>query len=559
VTAAARRDQRVLVVDDDPQIRELLVRVVTSAGYACDTATGVDEARSALGEAAHDLVLLDVYLADGSGLSLARELSGTREGPAVVMVTGEDDPDLVRIALDAGAFGYVTKPFRRSDVAIAIDNALRRRQSERASRTRRDELEDAVIDRTAAVHDALERMRLAQEDTILRLSQAVDLRDPCTGSHIERMSRICGLLAARMDLDAELLQVASRLHDIGKVAVPDAILQKAGPLTPEERAAMERHAEIGYRLLRGSRSPVLEAAAEIAWTHHERFDGCGYPRGLVGDAIPLSGRVAAVADVFDALTSERTYRPAFSVDDALAHLRDGRGTQFDPAVLDAFFASLDEITAVQASCDAGAAARDAVLAEVSADTRLLTLQEAASTVGVSPSTMRRWADDGRIRAIRTAGGHRRFPLDAVRELATERGPRATVQPLQPPAEPLPPLARQLRIAGADLRARATRSLYHAGPPGWFGGDDATASLEEWVTAVAQGADTGSFGPALVATDTLMHRADLQGTTLLERHGFLERFGEATIRAMAHDQATRNDVAGARRLFVSMQQALLAAC
>jgi two-component system, response regulator RpfG len=165
------------------------------------------------------------------------------------------------------------------------------------------------------------------------------------------MSAYCGVIARRLDWaddDARALQLAATMHDVGKVAVPDAVLLKEGPLTPAEREVMERHTLVGHEMLSGSRSGLIELAATIALTHHERVDGRGYPNGLAGDDIPLAGRIVAVADVFDALTSDRIYRPAMSVSEGLRILTDGRGTQFDEAVLDAFEHGLGEILAIRA-------------------------------------------------------------------------------------------------------------------------------------------------------------------------------------------------------------------
>lgn len=186
----------------------------------------------------------------------------------------------------------------------------------------------------------------SREQTISRLAAAVTLRDGGTAEHTHRMSRYCAVLARTLGLPrerCELLRIASTMHDIGKVATPDAILLKAGALTDQERAEIERHAEIGHTILSGSGSDLLELAATIALSHHERWDGSGYPRGLAGEEIPLEGRIAAIADVFDALISDRPYRPAMPLPDAMAILRAGRGTHFDPQVLDAFEASIDEL------------------------------------------------------------------------------------------------------------------------------------------------------------------------------------------------------------------------
>jgi PAS domain S-box-containing protein len=187
--------------------------------------------------------------------------------------------------------------------------------------------------------EAQESLRRSHEETIRRLSRAAEFRDDDTGTHIERVSRYCALIAVRLGLDREhsnQLRIASPMHDVGKIGVTDAILRKPGPLDAMERAAMQRHAEIGHSILAGSGADLLERAATIALTHHERYDGAGYPHGLAGEEIPLDGRIVAVADVFDALTTDRVYRRAHSHEQALAIMRLERGGHFDPRVLDAF-------------------------------------------------------------------------------------------------------------------------------------------------------------------------------------------------------------------------------
>jgi len=200
-------------------------------------------------------------------------------------------------------------------------------------------LEDEIDSRTADLKRALSELEIAQAETVQRLSMAVEFRDEDTGAHIERIGRFSVLLAEHIGMDPEFcerLKHAAPLHDVGKVAIPDAILLKPGPLTPEERAIVETHAEEGHRLVRGSSSSILDMAATIALSHQEKWDGTGYPRGLKGEAIPIEGRIVAVADVFDALTSDRVYRKAFSVDEAVQMMREQRGRHFDPVLLDAF-------------------------------------------------------------------------------------------------------------------------------------------------------------------------------------------------------------------------------
>jgi putative two-component system response regulator len=314
--------ERVLCVDDDVQVRTLMQRVLLGAGYDCFTASSVDEARKLLANESISIVLCDIALSGSSGLDLLEELGRERPDVATIMVTGHDDAGIVDAALKLGAYGYVTKPFAPNDLMIDISNALHRRRLE--------------AERREAAASALQR---AYAGTLTRLSRAVEYHDGATGAHIERVGAYTAEIAAALGLPEariELLRLAAPLHDIGKIAVGETILRKTGMLTAEERRVMERHTDIGRDLLGGSGSELLELAAKIAWTHHERWDGSGYPRGLDGTDIPLEGRIVAVADVFDALSSDRPYRPRLSIDEATAWVVEGSGRAFDPRVVDAF-------------------------------------------------------------------------------------------------------------------------------------------------------------------------------------------------------------------------------
>jgi diguanylate cyclase (GGDEF)-like protein len=226
--------------------------------------------------------------------------------------------------------------------AIALDNA-RLHESAQAELAERRRTEEELLDTVSRLSRSELDLRQAQAETIRRLADAAEYRDAETGRHTERMARMCEQIARRLGLDEErcqLLRDASPLHDIGKIAIPDDILLKPDAFTRQEREVMQRHAEIGHRLLSGSASEVLDLAATIALTHHERWDGSGYPHGLAGEEIPLEGRIATVADVFDALTADRVYRSALSAEEALAMMREQRGKQFDPLVFDTLEAIL---------------------------------------------------------------------------------------------------------------------------------------------------------------------------------------------------------------------------
>jgi putative two-component system response regulator len=273
------------------------------------------------------------------------------------MFTAEDDKELVERVLASGSYGFIVKPFKGTELLIAASNALRRRTLEMENREHRERLEEKVKARTSelwtalqAVEQSAEDLRVSREDTIERLSIAAEFRDNETATHIKRMSRYCELLSVWAGLDpqrTQMIRTASIMHDVGKIGIPDSILLKPGKLTADEYSVMQQHAGFGYRILLGPESQLLDLAATIALTHHEKWDGSGYPKGLKGEAIPFEGRIAAVADVFDAITSNRVYRKAFSLTDAIKVMKEGRGTHFDSELLDLFMGHLDEVLRVK--------------------------------------------------------------------------------------------------------------------------------------------------------------------------------------------------------------------
>ena len=357
VASSGPSGELLLVVDDEEAVRRMLKKLVERRGYRADTAGSLKEAREKLESQSFELVLADVNMPGGSGLELLTEITENHPETATVMVTGIDDPDLASRALDEGAYGYVVKPFGVNEITIAIANALKRRALEIENRKHRDRLQVMVEERTGELWKAVSQLELAQsrirksqEDTVYRLSLAAEYRDDETANHLQRMSRYCALLARKVSDDAEwaeLLRVASIMHDVGKIGIPDSILLKPDDLTQAERETMETHAELGHKILAGSESELLELAASIAYTHHERLDGKGYPQGLSGEEISIEGRIAAIADVFDALSTDRIYRKAFPLGKVVEVMREGRGTHFDPQLLDPFIDAMDEVLRVK--------------------------------------------------------------------------------------------------------------------------------------------------------------------------------------------------------------------
>jgi putative two-component system response regulator len=306
-----------------------------------------------------DTVLLDMRMPGMTGLEVCRQIRShpkTLHTP-VVFITAVNDRELRRRGMEAGADDFLSKPFDEVELLARIRNSVRVRRYYDNLEQQREQLEVAVHERTAALNEAIAKLtqiqvdlRASQEETIYRLSRAAEFRDDETGQHLQRMSRYCQLIGRRIGLDentCELLRIASPMHDVGKLGIPDRILLKPGRLTHEEFAVMKGHAEIGYRILVGSDATPLKIAATIAYTHHEKWDGNGYPRALKGEEIPLPGRIAAVADVFDALTSARPYKPAWKLEDALDLMKTNRGAHFDPNLVDAFFDALPEVLTIR--------------------------------------------------------------------------------------------------------------------------------------------------------------------------------------------------------------------
>ena len=458
---------RILVTGDRLEMPRL-VDVVLEHRYTCEFASNLEETREKLATGAFHLAICDTEVVGESGIALAEEIIGEHPGTAVILVVGEDDPEIAEQAFGFGAHGYLVKPFWPGQLLITTMNALRSRDLEIAGRAqsrnlrerfqtiidmapipiyakdtshryvvanaRADELtglkrgelvgraDDAIlspgateavsgvdsqtldegstydaeetmvvdgVERTyktvkfplidereritavcgisiditaqkdavrlrdelsAAQQRAIEELKLSRQETVERLAKAIGLHDSSTGEHVNRMAAISSFLGSHLQLDSDhvqLLRAAAPMHDVGKIGTSDEILRKPGPLTDEERKEMERHTVVGHEILANSESELLRIAATIALTHHERYDGTGYPQGLVGEEIPLEGRITAVADVFDALLSDRCYRPALPVNDAVAVIRKGSGTHFDPRVADVLLDHLEEILSLR--------------------------------------------------------------------------------------------------------------------------------------------------------------------------------------------------------------------
>jgi putative two-component system response regulator len=333
----------ILLVDDLVPNLRLLEKALQEDGYVHVVATS--DARQALPlakEAGADLVLLDLNMPYLSGHEVMVELATLPTPPAVLVLTAQTDRDNRLRALKAGARDYLTKPVDIVELLARVKNVIGSHLHQKEIQHHADLLEQRVRERTRELVDT----RL---DIIRRLGRAAEWRDNETGLHIIRMSKfsqILGLRAGLSESAADMLLNASPMHDIGKIGIPDRILLKPGKLDAEEWPVMQTHAAIGADLLDGNPTPLFIMARDIALTHHEKWDGSGYPHGLAGTAIPLVGRIVAIADVFDALTSERPYKKPWTIEAALAFMRDQSGKHFDPELVEHFLAAGDEIAPI---------------------------------------------------------------------------------------------------------------------------------------------------------------------------------------------------------------------
>ncbi len=346
IASSDTQRMRALLVDDSAASLSNLTRLIEEASaLTCVPFTDPWQALDAARTRAFDLVLVDYVMPGLDGIALTRrlrELAGYEQIP-IVMVTSSLD-ERVRIeALEAGATDFLSKSPDAAELRVRLRNMVNLSVAMR-------KLNDQAALLARGVEAATRRLLDREEEIIFRLSLAVEYRDNDTGGHTYRVARYSTLLAEELGLPPATCRsifLAAPLHDVGKVAVPDAILLKAGRLDPEEFAVIREHAAIGERILGGSTSDLIRLAAEIAGAHHERWDGKGYPRGLAGRLIPLPARIVAIADVFDALTSERPYKTAMTADAAFAYVVSERGGHFDPTCVDAFLAARDRILAVR--------------------------------------------------------------------------------------------------------------------------------------------------------------------------------------------------------------------
>lgn len=325
-----KEPKTVLLVDDDETVRRFLCEGIRNAGYHVVEAASAEAAEDALGESECQLVLSDIDMPGTSGIELLRKVKRFDPDLDVIMVTGMKDAETAVQAIREGASDYLTKPVQLNNLCFVIERTLERRRLVLENRAYGDHLEELVARRTSE----LER---AYESTLQALVTALDFRDNETQGHSVRVVEYAVEIATAMRVTEPALtwiRKGAILHDVGKIGIPDAILHKRGRLTPDEWAQMKKHPEMGYQML--EHIDFLKPALEIVLCHQERYDGTGYPRGLKGDGIPIGARIFSVVDAFDAMTSDRPYRPAMTIDAARAEIESCGGSQFDPDVVRAF-------------------------------------------------------------------------------------------------------------------------------------------------------------------------------------------------------------------------------
>jgi len=346
----------ILVVDDQLQNIELLEAYLVPQGYEIVKAVNGEEALGKLSGNQIDLILLDVMMPGMDGFEVTRRVrqdDKKRLLPIILVTALRETEDRVK-GIEAGCDDFISYPVDKMELLARVRSLLKIKAYNELMSNYQKELESEVTGRTEELKHAFEKIKAASLETIYRLSMAAEYKDKETGAHIKRMSLYSAAVTRRMGLTESTIETilyAAPMHDLGKIGIPDLILMKPAKLDPVEWEIMKQHTVIGAKILQGSDAEFIRLGETIALSHHEKWDGSGYPNSLKGIEIPITGRITAIADVFDALTSKRPYKEPFSVEKSLAIIREGRGSHFDPDVADAFFAIQDEILTIKKQYD----------------------------------------------------------------------------------------------------------------------------------------------------------------------------------------------------------------
>jgi len=321
--------RKILLVDDEPSVLRTMERIIKMIQRECLSVSSAEEARSVMKEEIFDLILCDIRLPGESGMDLISYAISEYPETAVIIVSGVDDPEVAEKALEMGAYGFIVKPFKLSEMIINISSALRRQKLEAESRRYREKLEQLVAVRTTKLQDTL-------DGVIQVVAQIVESKDPYTAGHQRKVAELACAIACEMDFTTDQvkgIRMAGTIHDLGKVSVPSEILSKPGRLSDIEFSIIKAHPQVGYDILKGVDFPWPVAA--MVWQHHERMNGSGYPCGLKGNEILPEARILMVADVVEAMASHRPYRPAIGISIALEEIVKNKGILYEPDVVDA--------------------------------------------------------------------------------------------------------------------------------------------------------------------------------------------------------------------------------
>jgi len=330
-------NEHILIVDDEEMIRELLSAALQQEGYNCYLAENVDAAFTILADQHVDLVISDIMMPGKSGVDLLKDLKQINTDIAILMITGLSDMNTAMDCIHLGADDYIAKPFSITRVILTVRNMLSKRSLAIEKKNYQISLEYKVMEQTEQIRRAMNDLHDAYDNTLTALVKALDAREKEVGSHSERVMNYTMLMAHKLRItgrELEILAKGALLHDTGKIGISDNILLKPGKLDEYEWEQMRRHPEIGYAIL--AEIDFIKGPAEIILTHHERFDGTGYPQGLKGVQIPIGSRIFGLVDTLDAMTSDRPYRKALPFDSVTSEVRKFRGTQFDPEIADLF-------------------------------------------------------------------------------------------------------------------------------------------------------------------------------------------------------------------------------
>lgn len=350
---------KLLIVDDEERIRVALLDVLQTQGYEISQASNGIEALQKVKRESPDVIILDINMPRMNGLEVTRKIKVDDQLKHIplIILTGLDDMEMRIKALKLGADDFLIKPPHMAELTARVRSLVKVKAYNDHMRNHQKELEAKVAERTQQLKQAWEQISQAHRtlktsslDTIYRLARAAEYKDEDTSVHLQRMSNYAAAIAQKAGLNQDKVDTilyASPMHDIGKIGIPDRILLKPDKLTPDEWKIMKQHTSFGAQILGGSPSDLINVGERIAQNHHEKWDGTGYPLGLKGKEIPIEGRITAIADVFDALTSKRPYKKAFSENKAFRIMKEECETRFDPELLDVFLSIKDEILAIK--------------------------------------------------------------------------------------------------------------------------------------------------------------------------------------------------------------------